>query len=230
MTPEEINSRIIYRDGLMLILDKPAGIPVHVGTGGGENLEQYFDALRFGLPKPPALAHRLDRDTSGCLILGRHPKALRKLGHLFSDGLVKKTYWAIVEGKPPTPEGEIDAPLHKLNSKKGWKVIVDERGKKAKTSYKTLAEGNGLTFLELYPATGRTHQIRVHCAHIGCPLLGDFQYGARLANQEMHLHSRQVIVPLYPKKEPIIATCALPELFHKTLNKPELAFNSKDFS
>src|SRR4051812_13109839 len=100
MTPEALHSRILYRDGLVLVIDKPAGLPVHAGPGGGPNLERSFDQLRFGLPHPPALAHRLDRDTSGCLVLGRHRKALARLGRLFQAGLVGKTYWAIVEGMP----------------------------------------------------------------------------------------------------------------------------------
>src|SRR3954469_24302541 len=90
--------RMLYRDGLMLVVDKPAGIPVHAGPGGGPNLEQHLDALRFGLPRVPSLAHRLDRDTSGCLVLGRHRKALAKLGRLFMAGRVEKTYWAVVAG------------------------------------------------------------------------------------------------------------------------------------
>ncbi len=102
MTPEEMQSRLLYRDGLMLIVDKPAGIAVHKGPqnahGDGSSLEDYFGALRFGLPRPPALAHRLDRDTSGCLVLGRQRKGLAELGSLFKRGLVGKTYWALVEG------------------------------------------------------------------------------------------------------------------------------------
>src|SRR5580658_4725674 len=103
--------RILYRDGLMLVIDKPAGIPVHAGPRGGPNLEAAFDALRFGLPRPPALAHRLDRDTSGCLVLGRHPKALRRLGVLFAAGKVEKVYWAVVQGAPPERQGIVDAAL-----------------------------------------------------------------------------------------------------------------------
>src|SRR5258706_15508089 len=98
MTPEEILARLIYRDGLMLVIDKPAGFAVHKGPKGGESLEDYFDALRFGLPRAPALAHRLDRDTSGCLGLGRHRKALAALGRLFKAGKVSKTYWTLGEG------------------------------------------------------------------------------------------------------------------------------------
>ena len=116
LSEAEIQARLLYRDGLILILDKPAGLPVHAGPGGGPNLEQCFEALRFGLRAPPALAHRLDRDTSGCLVLGRHRKALAKLGRLFQEGKVDKTYWAAVVGSPPQPEGRIEAPLLAINS------------------------------------------------------------------------------------------------------------------
>src|SRR5436853_5537416 len=100
MTSEEMVARLIYRDGLMLVIDKPAGLAVHKGPKGGESLEDYFGTLRFGLPRAPSLAHRLDRDTSGCLVLGRHRKALATLGSLFKAGLVQKVYWAMVEGGP----------------------------------------------------------------------------------------------------------------------------------
>ena len=95
-----MQARLLYRDGLMLVIDKPAGVAVHRGPKGGANLEDDFDALRFGLPRKPALAHRLDRDTAGCLVLGRHHKALEKLGLLFKQGKIGKTYWAIVVGGP----------------------------------------------------------------------------------------------------------------------------------
>src|SRR5437660_1432649 len=110
MTPKEMERRVLYRDGLMLIVDKPAGMAVHRGPKGGASLEDCFDDLRFGLPRPPALAHRLDRDTSGCLVLGRHRKALAHLGALFKHGRVGKTYWAIVEGGPDANYGH--APRH----------------------------------------------------------------------------------------------------------------------
>src|ERR671918_670325 len=108
MTADQIVARLLYRDGLMLVIDKPIGIAVHRGPKGGESLEDSFDALRFGLPRPPALAHRLDRDTSGCLVLGRHRKALAALGRLFKSGRVGKNYWAVVEGAPPADEGRIE--------------------------------------------------------------------------------------------------------------------------
>src|SRR3989440_10676925 len=110
LNPEEMVARLLYRDGLMLVIDKPAGIAVHKGPKGGESLEDHFGALRFGLPRAPALAHRLDRDTSGCLVLGRHRKALAELGRLFKAGRGDKCYWAAVEGGPPEPEGRVDLP------------------------------------------------------------------------------------------------------------------------
>src|SRR5215211_3569249 len=109
----DLQSRLLYRDGMMLIIDKPAGLPVHAGPKGGPNLSAYLDQLRFGLPRPPELAHRLDKDTSGCLVLGRHAKALAKLGKLFAGGRVQKTYWAIVEGGPAEDAGRIDMALAK---------------------------------------------------------------------------------------------------------------------
>ena len=215
MTPDELLSRVLYRDGLMLIIDKPAGIAVHAGPGGGENLEDLFDALRFGLPKPPALAHRLDRDTSGCLVLGRHAKALRRLARLFSENRVEKTYWAVVEGAPSSPSGRIELPLAKHSTKAGgWRMVVDrDKGKPAATTYRTLGKSDGLTWLELRPKTGRTHQIRVHCAEIGCPVLGDPVYGTGRDKgaPPLHLHSRSITLPLYPKKDPVTATAEPPD-------------------
>src|SRR4051794_3831363 len=177
MKPSDILDRILYRDGLMLVIDKPAGIPVHAGPGGGPNLEHWFPLLRFGLPHPPALAHRLDRDTSGCLVLGRHPKALRRLGALFARGEVTKIYWAVVEGRPPKTEGRIETGLRKLNRSSGWRVIVDPDGQKAVTDYRVCGAADGRAWLELRPRTGRTHQLRVHCAEFGCPVVGDPVYG-----------------------------------------------------
>ncbi|HYE49841.1 MAG TPA: RNA pseudouridine synthase [Azospirillaceae bacterium] len=215
MTPEELQARVLYRDGLLLIVDKPAGLPVHAGPGGGDNLERHFDALRFGLPRPPALAHRLDRDTSGCLVLGRHPKALRRLGILFQEGRAAKTYWAVVVGGPEADEGTIDQPLAKVGDRKGWRMMVKEDGQRAVTDWRVRGRGDGLAWLELNPRTGRTHQIRVHCAWLGCPILGDPQYGAKAGalkgdGTPLHLHARAITLPIYPAKEAVTATAPVP--------------------
>jgi tRNA pseudouridine32 synthase/23S rRNA pseudouridine746 synthase len=205
----------------MLVIDKPTGIAVHPGPGGGDNLERYFDELRFGLPKNPCLAHRLDRDTSGCLILGRHRKALSKLGKLFTNGRIEKTYWAIVEGKPAYPEGTIDLPLKKQTEQKNrWWMMTHPEGMPSVTEYKLLKTNGELSLLELYPLTGRTHQIRVHCAAIGCPLVGDMAYNPQAKpGQKIFLHSRQVVVPLYPSRDPVIVAAPPPLEMENFINK-----------
>src|SRR4051812_15930625 len=299
MTPEEMVARLLYRDGLMLVLDKPAGFAVHKGPKGGESLEDYFGALRFGLPRAPALAHRLDRDTSGCLVLGRHRKALAELGRLFKAGRVGKTYWALVEGGPADDEGRIDLPLGRKDATRGWWMKHDPQGQPAVTTWKVMGrtpsfttsdelasataraagsspppcgEGLGvgvavggrsslhnnhppphpspnansaepgqarvpsgegadrasdeavatpqhsgaathhLTWVALEPLTGRTHQLRVHCAAMGWPILGDSIYGSapRLGGPDMHLHAREIVVPLYKNRAPIQVTAPVP--------------------
>jgi RluA family pseudouridine synthase len=203
LSPEQIQARVLHRDGLILVIDKPAGLAVHAGPSKAPNLEECFDALRYGLPRPPALAHRLDADTSGVLVLGRHPKALAKLGRLFSGRGTEKTYWAIVDGAPPAEEGVFDWPLLKLNTRSGWSVKVSDKGQTAVTRYKVLGRGPGMTWLELTPETGRTHQIRVHCAQAGCPVIGDRLYGTVAPGQQLHLHSRAIVLPLSKTKPPI---------------------------
>jgi tRNA pseudouridine32 synthase/23S rRNA pseudouridine746 synthase/23S rRNA pseudouridine1911/1915/1917 synthase len=213
MTPEDLQARILYRDALIIIINKPEGLPVHAGPKGGPNLEHYLHALKFGLPRPPALAHRLDRDTSGCLILGRHPKALRKAGVLFSSGKVDKTYWAIVEGAPPAPHGVVELALKKEKPKQGWKMIVAKDGQPAVTEYRLLGSAHGQSWLELKPHTGRTHQIRVHCASLGCPVAGDQVYGRKTKNAaaaKLMLHSRAISLPLYPHRPAVAAEAPPP--------------------
>lgn len=195
--------RVLYRDGLMLVIDKPAGIAVHAGPSGGPNLEAHFDSLRFGLPRPPALAHRLDRDTSGVLVLGRHPKALRRLGALFAAGTVEKIYWAVVEGRPAEPAGRIETGLRKLTQRDGWHMVADPQGRRAVTDWRVLGSAGGRSWLELRPRTGRTHQIRVHCAELDCPVAGDRAYGGAAARGPLLLHAREIAVPLYPGRPPI---------------------------
>jgi tRNA pseudouridine32 synthase/23S rRNA pseudouridine746 synthase len=259
MSPEEMLARVLYRDGLMLVIDKPAGQAVHPGPKGGPSLLDYFEALRFGLPRSPGLAHRLDRDTSGCLVLGRHRKALAHLGALFRHGRVRKAYWAVVEGGPEADEGRIDLPLGRLDVTRGWWMKPDPQGQPAVTTWRVMGRnpspagggsprsggvggsrqaaamenpphpdsalraeshlspqagrGGARTWLLLEPLTGRTHQLRVHCAAMGWPVVGDAVYGTapRTGGPPLHLHAREVVVPLYPKREPVHVVAPLPE-------------------
>jgi RluA family pseudouridine synthase len=213
LTPEGLLARVLYRDALMLVLDKPAGIAVHLAPGRGPHLEQYLDALRFGLPQAPKLAHRLDRDTSGCLVLGRHRKALAMLSRLFAAGRVEKIYWAVVAGTPTPTEGRIELAMRERTPGRGWHMAVDPDGRPAVTDYRVLGRSGGLSWLDLRPRTGRTHQIRVHCAAMGWPVLGDRIYGPASAAENgpaLHLHARAVAVPLHHRRPPIEAVAPPP--------------------
>ncbi len=135
----DIGARLLYRDALVLVIDKPAGLPVHPGPRGGETLTDHLDALRFGLPRRPEAAHRLDRDTSGCLALGRHAKALARLGKLFSGNAVDKTYWAVVSGGPTDDSGSIDLPLARRSSDpRSWWMKADPAGDPSLTHWRVL--------------------------------------------------------------------------------------------
>jgi tRNA pseudouridine32 synthase/23S rRNA pseudouridine746 synthase len=231
MTPEQMVSRLLYRDGLMLVIDKPPGFAVHRGPKGGESLEDHFGALRFGLPRAPALAHRLDRDTSGCLVLGRHRKALAQLGKLFKTGAIGKTYWAVVEGGPEAEEGQIELPLGRLDVARGWWMKHDPSGQPAVTKWKVMErnsftsprkdDGTALTWLALEPLTGRTHQLRVHCTAMGWPIVGDAIYGTapRAGGPPLHLHAREVVVPLYKNRSAIRVTAPVPEHMRAALSQ-----------
>jgi tRNA pseudouridine32 synthase / 23S rRNA pseudouridine746 synthase len=220
MTPEEMLSRLLYRDGLMLVIDKPAGLAVHRGPKGGESLEDHFDVLRFGLPRMPSLAHRLDKDTSGCLVLGRHRKALALLGKLFKQGKIGKTYWAIVEGGPAEDEGRIDIALGKLDEDRGWWMKPDPNGMPSSTTWKVIGRAPGLTWLALEPLTGRTHQLRVHCAEMGWPVLGDNIYGSapRSGGAPLHLHAREIVVPISKNKPAVVTAAPVPAHMREMLS------------
>jgi len=231
ITAADLLDRVLYRDGLMVVVDKPAGLPVHRGPKGGGSLEDHFDALRFGLPRPPALAHRLDKDTSGCLVLGRHRKALAHLGLLFKHGKVGKTYWAVVEGGPDAAEGTIELALGRLNEERGWWMKPDPAGLPAVTRYRVMGRrqpiaaaagvtpGPALAWLALQPVTGRTHQLRVHCAASGFPILGDAIYGnaPRFTGPPQMLHAREVVVPVFKNRPPVRITAPVPAHMREAL-------------
>jgi len=224
MTEAELMSRILLRDQLVMVIDKPVNIPVHAGPKGGPSLEDYFPLLQFGYKEMPRLAHRLDRDTSGCLVLGRNDRGLRRMGKLFESGQIQKTYWAVASRTPKKPEGIIDIPLRKVKLPKGWSMqpcgINDPEGQTAVTGYKILdTYADGRALLEMTPQTGRTHQIRVHLQSIDCPIVGDWLYGDNAGRPDsgqfplLHLHARRIVIPLYADQPPLDVTAAAPAHF-----------------
>ena len=211
MTPEALKARVLYRDADILIIDKPAGLPVHAGPKTTADLEALLPALKLDGREVPRLAHRLDTDTSGCLVLARHAKALTRLGRAFSGRDAEKTYWAVVEGGPEADLGRIDLPLAKRTDKAGWRMVVDAKGQPAVTNFRVLGRGDGFAWLELTPETGRTHQLRVHAAEAGWPMVGDPFYGSgRTADRPLHLMARRIALPPLGANRPAASAEAPP--------------------
>jgi 23S rRNA pseudouridine955/2504/2580 synthase len=212
----ETQRMVIYRDDHVLVINKPAGLAVQGGTGIKDSVDSRLEALKFDAAEKPRLVHRLDRDTSGVLVLARDAKTARKLSQLFagkrlgerSSGVrrepekIQKIYWALVVGVPKPESGEIDLPLAKSEGNYE-RVEMDEEGKQALTHYRVVEPlGDRLAWVELQPVTGRTHQLRVHMAQIGCPILGDGKYGGKKAfisglklPKQLHLHAHRIIIP-----------------------------------
>lgn len=206
-------SRLIFEDAEALVIDKPSGLAVHPGPTTRESLEQYLPELRLGFQRPPSPAHRLDRDTSGCLLLARNPKALKRFSAAFEQGEVAKTYLAILDGVPDQEEGSIDLPLAKHSTREaGWRMVVDtKKGKPSTTHWRVLARKDGRSLVEFTPRTGRTHQIRVHAASgIGIPIVGDPVYGS--GSGPTLLHAWKLEMPR-AGKQAINAVAALPASF-----------------
>lgn len=200
----------LFRDARFVVLDKPAGLPVHAGPRGGPSVEDDFPELsrrRDG----PWLAHRLDTDTSGCLVVALRRSALHAAQKLFAEGRVEKEYWAVVRGAPTADQGVVDAPLLKLNARTGWRMVIDPAGQRARTRWRVLGRGDAVTWLSLHPETGRTHQVRVHCAFLGCPIAGDPVYGS--GEGMLHLLARAIALPL----DPILEATAQPQPHMHTL-------------
>jgi tRNA pseudouridine32 synthase/23S rRNA pseudouridine746 synthase len=187
---------ILFQDQRFVVLDKPAGLAVHAGPSGGRSVEDWFPLLSRR-KEGPWLVHRLDADTSGCLVIALRRTALLAAQALFASGAVRKTYWAVVSGAVQGDHGTVTAPLRRISDKTGWRMVVDaDAGQTAVTDWRVLGRGEGLTWLELRPRTGRTHQIRVHCAWLGAPILGDARYGTEGGG--LHLLARAIHVPLEP--------------------------------
>lgn len=205
--------RVLFLDGEALVIDKPAGLPVDPPRDGSISLENHLVSLQFGFRRPPLAVHRLDRDTSGCLLLSRNPKAHARLQQAFERGEVEKRYLAILDGVPADAEGVIDLALGKTSTREaGWRMVPDPAGKAAVTRWRLLGEKDGRALVEFRPETGRTHQIRAHAASgLGIAVLGDPVYG-RADKRGMMLHAAELVVPR-ANKEPVRAEAPLPDRF-----------------
>ena len=207
-----LEDRVLFIDGEAMVIDKPAGLAVHPGSKTPESLEDYLHHFRFGFQRLPLPVHRLDRDTSGCLLLARNPKAHKRFQRAFEDKQVLKTYVAILDGVPEAGEGEIDMPLGKVSTREqGWRIVHDVKGKTAVTRWGRLAVKDGRAVLLFTPETGRTHQLRVHASEgLGIPIVGDPVYGA--GRGPMLLHALSIRMER-GEKAPVEATAPLPPTF-----------------
>jgi tRNA pseudouridine32 synthase/23S rRNA pseudouridine746 synthase len=225
MTLEDL---ILFVDGEAIVIDKPAGLPVDTPRAGGDSVEARIEELSLGFKRPPVPMHRLDRDTSGCLLFARNPKARAHFQQAFETGQVTKSYLAVLDGEVEGDEGSIELPVAKVSSQKGgWRMVVDEAGKTAATRWQKLASVDGQSLVEFRPTTGRTHQIRVHAARgLGAAIVGDPVYSLpdeadlesmTLPDSGMLLHAWRLLVPRQPK-EAIDVTAPVPDRFGRWLD------------
>ncbi|TMM48375.1 RluA family pseudouridine synthase [Qipengyuania marisflavi] len=208
------NIAIVFEDAEALVIDKPAGLSIDRPRKGGPALEDHFEQLRLGFQRDPVPVHRLDTDTSGCLLLARNPKALSRFGRAFEERVVEKRYLGVLAGVPDQTEGTIELALSKISSaEKGWRMIAAKKGKPSVTHWRMLQDVGGHALLEFLPETGRTHQIRIHAlAGLGTALLGDPVYGNGKGAPRTMLHSAALTVPR-AGKPPVAATAPLPADF-----------------
>ncbi len=215
-----LRAAVLHRDDDVIAINKPAGLAVQGGAGTSRHLDGMLDALRFGSDERPRLVHRLDKDTSGVLLLARNAFAAAKLAEAFRGRDARKIYWAVTVGAPKPERGKIDLPLAKEAGPKGERVAHDaEAGLRAVTYYSVLETlGKEAAFVALWPRTGRTHQLRVHMAATGTPILGDGKYGGQGAflsgldvEKRLHLHARRLILPHPRGRKPIDVTAPAPD-------------------
>lgn len=231
-----LHERILYCDPDVLVIDKPAGLAVQGGTGTHHHLDAMLDALRLDAAERPRLVHRLDKDTSGVLVLARTAAAARALTAAFRSRETRKLYWAITVGVPVPLSGAIDLPLARHSGPAGERMASDaEAGLPALTHYRVNAHaGKRVAFVSLMPVTGRTHQLRVHMAAIGTPILGDGKYGGAAAflpaaelPRQLHLHARRLILP-HPRRGRLDVTAPPPDSLRATLRAFDFALEGAD--
>lgn len=219
-----LQAAILHRDEAVIVLDKPPGLAVQGGTATERHVDGLLDGLRFGNPERPRLVHRLDKETSGVLVIARTASAAALLTQAFREKTTRKTYWAVVVGLPGLRQGRIDLPLAKMPGRGGERVHPDtEEGRRAVTYYRVLdSAGTQACWLALMPVTGRTHQLRAHCAAIGTPILGDTKYGEAAAHlagvpgsRRLHLHARSLSIP-HPVGGRLEVTAPLPPHMRQT--------------
>ncbi len=223
-----LEDRILFIDGEAIVIDKPEGLPVDTPRAGGDSVEARIHQLSLGFKRPPVPMHRLDRDTSGCLLLARNPRSRAAFQQAFERGDVAKSYLAVVDGQTPGDEGLIDLAIAKVSSARGgWRMVVEKGGKEAATRWRRIAEAEGQSLVEFRPTTGRTHQIRVHAARgLGAAIVGDPVYSLpddaelgtmALPDSGMLLHAWRLVVPREPK-EAIDVTAPVPDRFGRWLD------------
>jgi tRNA pseudouridine32 synthase/23S rRNA pseudouridine746 synthase len=207
-----LEDRILFIDGEAIVLDKPAGLPVDTPKRGGDSLAARIDELKCGFQRPPVVMHRLDQDTSGCLLLARNPKARAAFQKAFETRVVEKYYLAVIGSEIDGDDGVIDLPVAKISSAEaGWRMVGDPAGQSATTRWRKVRVRDGRTLVEFQPLTGRTHQIRVHAREaFGSGIVGDRVYG--IPGGPMLLHASRLVVPREPKLA-IDVTAPLPEYF-----------------
>lgn len=224
----DLSPYVIYEDDDLIAINKPQGIAVQGGSNQTTHIDGSLTQFQFDDNDPPVLVHRIDKDTSGILIIARHHKAAEFFTKQFKEKSLKKTYLAILVGKPPHKKGKVTAPLLKKGGKTE-KVQVDYKlGKNATSHYEIIKVSGEYTLVALTPITGRTHQLRVHMTHLGCPILGDGKYGGKAAQPKiapkritMHLHARDLQLTL-PGGKTKKLRAALPKHFEDTMKSLKL--------
>ena len=229
----QAEAMVLTQDRAAIVLNKPPGLATQGGTGTKEHVDGLLDAFALDGPRP-RLVHRLDKDTSGVLLIARTPGSAAFFSKRFSGRSARKTYWALVAGVPDIADGLIELPLAKQPGSGGEKMMVDESGEgmPARTRYRVIDQaGNRAAWVELQPLTGRTHQLRVHMAAIGHPIVGDGKYGGPdcfltgSISRKMHLHARRLVID-HPDGTPLDVTAPLPEHFAASMT--QLGFDEAD--